>query len=69
LHDEYTVYLSFRACYVEFLSSGKFPGTAWREFKAARRPMPFSCYFWVPEVDPPNGVSLTARRRLVVYPV
>jgi len=40
LHDEYTVYLSIRACYVEFLSSGKFPGTAWR-------PMPFSCYSWV----------------------
>jgi len=31
--------------------------------------MPFSCYFWVLEVEPPGGVSLTARRHLVVHPV
>jgi len=31
--------------------------------------MPFSCYFWVPEVEPPGGTGLAARQHIAMYPV
>jgi len=54
---------------LKFWVSRNFPKIAWQAFKVVRRLMLFLCCFWVPEAEPPSGMILTARRRIICHPV
>jgi len=53
---------------LKFWVSKNFQEIVRRAFKAAMWLMLFLCCFWVPEMEPPGGTSLTARRGLAVQP-